>query len=230
MTKHYKFLNLKRGKIVSASGNQKWKLGEWVKHDGKLEMCSSGLHSSPTVYQALSYVPGSVLSQVEVKGKSLKDKDKWCSSEMRIIRAWKWQKKDSMALAIFAAESVLKNFEKKYPDDKRPREAIEAAKKVLASDTAKNREAASSASSAASSAYAAYASSAYAASAASSAASSASYAASAASSASSSASAASYASSAAYAASYAASYASALIKRVDRWMTDHIKELGEIKS
>ena len=27
MTKHYKFLNLKRGKIVSDSGSQKWKVG-----------------------------------------------------------------------------------------------------------------------------------------------------------------------------------------------------------
>ena len=33
--------------------------------------------------------------------------------------------------AIYAAEQVLNIFEKKYPDDKRPRLAIEAAKKYL---------------------------------------------------------------------------------------------------
>lgn len=33
--------------------------------------------------------------------------------------------------AILCAEAVLENFESKYPDDKRPREAIEAAKNYL---------------------------------------------------------------------------------------------------
>jgi hypothetical protein len=42
--------------------------------------------------------------------------------------------------AIFAAEQVIDIFEKKYPNDKRPREAIEAAKRVLKSPTAANKE------------------------------------------------------------------------------------------
>src|SRR3990167_298298 len=68
---------------------------------------------------------------------------------MKIVKAYKWTKKDSVAFAIYAAELVIKNYEKKYPNDKRPREAIEAAKKVLFHDTAKNRVAAGSAMSAA---------------------------------------------------------------------------------
>src|SRR3990167_844207 len=47
-----------------------------------------------------------------------------------------------LAYAIYAAEQVIDIFEKKYPDDKRPREAIEAAKMVLKNDTKKNRAAA----------------------------------------------------------------------------------------
>jgi hypothetical protein len=47
-----------------------------------------------------------------------------------------------LAYAVFAAEQVLDIFEKKYPEDKRPRMAIEAAKKVVMDDTTANREAA----------------------------------------------------------------------------------------
>lgn len=62
--------------------------------------------------------------------------------------------------AIFAAELVLPIFEKKYPDDKRPRNAIDAAKAVLKNDTPENREKARDA---AATAYAAANSTAYAA-------------------------------------------------------------------
>ena len=41
--------------------------------------------------------------------------------------------------AIYSAEQVIGIFEKKYPNDKRPRMAIEAVKKVLKKDTEKNR-------------------------------------------------------------------------------------------
>jgi len=47
--------------------------------------------------------------------------------------------------AIFAAEQVLPIFEKKYPADKRPRQAIEAARVALENDTIKNRRAAAAA-------------------------------------------------------------------------------------
>jgi len=47
--------------------------------------------------------------------------------------------------SIFAAEQVIDTYEKKYPDDKRPRLAIEATKKVLEADTEENRSAADSA-------------------------------------------------------------------------------------
>ena len=40
-------------------------------------------------------------------------------------------KTQSVKVAIYAAESVIDIFEKEYPDDKRPREAIEAAKAWL---------------------------------------------------------------------------------------------------
>src|SRR3990167_6894566 len=54
-----------------------------------------------------------------------------------------------LAYAIFAAEQVIEIFEKKYPKDKRPRKAIEAAKAFLKNDTHKNRVAAGAAAGAA---------------------------------------------------------------------------------
>lgn len=145
MKKLYKFLNLKRGKIKSNSGDTTWNIGEWQHLDGKLTMCEYGFHASKTPYQAFFYVQGEVLAIVEVKGKSIKEDDKECWSDMRIVKAYKWKKKDSVALSIFSAELVLENFENEFPNDKRPREAIEAARRVLFRDTAKNRSAARSA-------------------------------------------------------------------------------------
>ena len=72
--------------------------------------------------------------------------------------------KDRIRYAIYAAEQVIEIYEKKYPDDTRPRKAIEAAKAVLKINNKANRDAANAASAAvyaaaydANAAYAAYA-------------------------------------------------------------------------
>jgi hypothetical protein len=152
MTK-YKFLRLKGNKIKSQSGKEPcyWKIGEWKKEE-KISMCSYGFHCSNTILDAFSFVNGEVLAIVKTRGKSEKQSDKECWQEMKIIKAYKWTKKDSVALSIFAAELVLDIYEKQYPDNDRPRKAIEAAKKVLQRDNEKNRSAAASAWSAAESA------------------------------------------------------------------------------
>ena len=82
---------------------------------------------------------------MEAEGESDKEKDKQAWSKMRIVKAYEWTKEDSVALAIFSAELCIKNFEKECPDDKRPREAIEAAKKWLKDPTEENESAAESA-------------------------------------------------------------------------------------
>ncbi len=141
----YKFL---RTNLKSNSGDCKWKIGEWKK-ESEISMCEKGLHASKTPLQAMGYVTGEILAQVEVKGNSKIEDDKEAWSEMRIVKAWNWTKKDSVALSIYAAELVLPNYEKVYPNDKRVREAIEAARKVLENDTEENKSAARSAESAA---------------------------------------------------------------------------------
>ena len=135
----YKFLNLVKGKIKSNSGNCTWKIGKWSKPIEDIDMCNSGYHCSKTILDAMSFVSGEVLAIVETKGKSEKQKGKEVYESMQIVKAYKWTKKDSVSLSIYSAELVLNNFEKLYPDDDRPRKAIEAAKKVLENDT-ENRE------------------------------------------------------------------------------------------
>ena len=152
MKTRWKFLNKNGRKIVSNHGDTVWRIGEWQHCDGEIKACHNGFHCSKKIYEAFSYVKGNVLAKVEVKGIHDDEGDKSAYSDMRIIEAYKWTKKDSVALAIFSAELCLDKFEKSYPDDKRPREAIDAARVVLAHDTAKNRSAARSAESAARSA------------------------------------------------------------------------------
>ena len=73
----------------------------------------------------------------------------------------KFTKKQNIQYACFAAKQVLSNFEKEFPSDKRPREAINAALKCIKNNTAKNRSAANSAANSADSAAVSAANSAY---------------------------------------------------------------------
>ena len=196
----YKFLNLRSKKIVSKHGNLEWKIGEW-QHVDRLDICNSGLHCSDKIYQAFSYVQGEVLAIVEVKGKSIKEDDKSAWTDMRIIKAYKWTKKDSVSLAIFSAELCLKEFEKQYPDDKRPREAIEAARAVLANDTKAARSAAWSAARSAESA---------------------------ARSAAWSAESAAWSAARSAARSAAESAESRTLKKIEKWLVNHIEEMEQL--
>ena len=140
----YKFLNLKNGKIKSEHGNKTWIIGKNYTCKGKIKPCSNGFHASLLSIDALSYVKGDVFAIVEASG-LIKENDKFASSNMRILKAWKWTPNDSIALAIYSAELVIKYFEDKYPDDKRPRKAIQAARKYLKNPTLKNKNAADAA-------------------------------------------------------------------------------------
>lgn len=210
MKTRYKFL---RTGYKSEHGDFKWKFGKWYTHDGLLELCESGFHCSKGIYQAFSYVRGEILALVEVDGKHELEDDKEVWEKMRVVKSYKWSKKDSVLFSIYAARLVLDNFEKKYPDDKRPREAIEAAEKYVKTPTTKNKNAARSAWSARSAESAAW--------------SAANAARSAASSAANAARSAWIAANAARSA--ARSAWSAIYKKLDKWMLNHVKELKALK-
>ena len=65
--------------------------------------------------------------------------------------------KQYVSYAVYAAEQVVDLYEKKYPHDKRPREAIDAAKACIKNPSVKNKEAAAGAAEAAWAARAAWA-------------------------------------------------------------------------
>jgi hypothetical protein len=141
----WKTMLYRDGELRSEHGNEGWKLGEWHKVDGPLEMCQRGYHASKNIIDAMQYVNPEAVTQVEVRGDHLEQSDKQVWSEMRVVKAWEWTKVDSVSLAVYAAESVIGIFEKKHPDDKRPRQAIEAAKAWLKDPSEENRNAAGAA-------------------------------------------------------------------------------------
>ena len=102
---------------------------------------------------------------VKVLKKLIKEKQLlWAN--WTIVRVMNY--KQRVQYAVFAAEQVIGIYEKKYPDDKRPRQAIEAAKKCIENPSKENKKAAYAAYAdatyaAAYAAYAAYADAAYAA-------------------------------------------------------------------
>jgi hypothetical protein len=127
----------------SANGSREpWKIGKWRTCQDELRMCAVGYHASRNVIDAMNYVNAEVIAQVEVRGKHIAQDDKQCWEEMRVVKAWPWTKEDSVSLAIYAAELVIGIYEARYPDDMRPRQAIDAARKWLKDPTEVNRQAA----------------------------------------------------------------------------------------
>jgi hypothetical protein len=114
----------------------KWAMRKWFHVDGEMKLCENGFHASPRIIDALGYVKPGWVCLVKVRGEIKTDGDKSVCSGMMILRRWEWTKEMSVKLAIYAAELVLPIFEAKYPNDKRPAEAIAAAKKYLKNPTA----------------------------------------------------------------------------------------------
>ena len=137
------------------SRGHKWKIGKWCHVGGAIELCKNGFHASPTILDAMAYVSAGWICRVKVRGNCYMGNDKSAWSDMIIVKRYKWTKKMSLALAIYAAELVLPIFEKEYPEDMRPRDAIAAAKAYLKRPCIKTKTAAYAAYTAAAAAYAA---------------------------------------------------------------------------
>ena len=59
--------------------------GEWLVHDGRVKMCSSGLHASRKVIDALAYAPEQTLHRVRLRGIADEEDDKLVANERKII-------------------------------------------------------------------------------------------------------------------------------------------------
>jgi hypothetical protein len=78
---HFTSDKLRNGRPIPA-------VGEWLKHEGEIEPCKSGLHASEHPLDALKYAPGPFLHLVELEG-DLKSHgnpvDKWVGRRRKII-------------------------------------------------------------------------------------------------------------------------------------------------
>ena len=122
----YKFI---QKDMKSKNGNITWKVGEWRKEE-EIKICKKGLHASDKPLDSLNYVYGDRWFIVEARGKIIKEGDKFVASEMRLIKEIPVDKVVKR-FAIFCAKQCLKYYEKEYPNDKRPFEAIKAAEDYL---------------------------------------------------------------------------------------------------
>ena len=79
ITYHFVGTTLRDGRPVPSDG-------EWLVHDGPVVLCESGLHASPTPWEALRYAPGPVLCEVEIDGEIVRGDDKMAATRRRIVR------------------------------------------------------------------------------------------------------------------------------------------------
>jgi hypothetical protein len=125
----YKWL---KDDMRSANGCEPpWEIGVWKKTEEPLVMCSVGYHASENPVHSLKYKCGNRLFIVEADGTLIKDEDKFVASEMRIVQELP-AKEIIIQFALACAKNCLFRFEGLYPDDPRPRQAIEAVEKYIA--------------------------------------------------------------------------------------------------
>lgn len=76
---------------------------ETVKHTGKLELCSSGLHASERAIDSLQHAPGPIVCRVECSGEIVRGNDKLVCTERRVL----WQRDATEVLRKFARLCAL---------------------------------------------------------------------------------------------------------------------------
>ncbi len=124
----YKFLT---DEMKSKNGDEKWEFDAWKTWDEKLELCVSGFHACRTPLQSLQYIYGNRWFVVEIDGELIEEKnDKFVCSHMRIIHELPL-KEIMLRFVIACAKNSLFRFEQEFPNDDRPRKAIEIAEEIL---------------------------------------------------------------------------------------------------
>jgi hypothetical protein len=104
------------------------KPGKWLPKVANLELCISGYHGCKDG-DILEYLRDNIY-EIETRGKVLDGDDKFTAQQIRLVRKCEgWNEVTARLFACNCAAHVLHIFEKKYPEDKRPRECIEMARK-----------------------------------------------------------------------------------------------------
>jgi len=106
-----------------------WTPGDWMPAiEGELVLCANGYHLCRDG-QVLEWL-GPALFEVEYRGEVVTGDDKIVVREARLLRRFEaWNEHGARLFACDCAERVLPLFERKRPDDRRPRQAIEVARR-----------------------------------------------------------------------------------------------------
>ena len=133
--KGYKFVSKD---LRSYSGDRpQWTPGVMLTYNGEVRPGYSGFHASSDLRSAFNNRLGDRLFEVEARGVVYGDGGMFAAKEMKLTREIDL-KPLSVEYVIGCARHVLPNYEQKYPDDDRPRKAIEAAERWLKEPTEEN--------------------------------------------------------------------------------------------
>ena len=106
-----------------------WTPGEWMPEIvGQLEPCRNGYHLCNTE-QLLDSWLGPAVFEAEYRGERIDAGDKCVVRQSRLRRRLNWDVRTARLFVCDCAERVLPLFEKCHPEDKRPRWAIETARR-----------------------------------------------------------------------------------------------------
>jgi len=105
-----------------------WRVGETRKYAGRIELCESGYHSSPSWLDALSYAPGSMACVVEVSEPIEKQADKRVSRTRTLIACANVEKELRLFACDCAERALLRERKQGREPDERSWEAIRVAR------------------------------------------------------------------------------------------------------
>jgi len=137
MTYYKIFKELVDGCAESPYGHQVYNItGEYPKLEGDAVLCKWGYHFCTPV-QLLKYLnQAQTICEVIPHGEVLIDDEKCCTvGPIEILEPLNWNERIARLFAADCAEHVLHIFERHYPNDDRPRKAIEAARKFANGET-----------------------------------------------------------------------------------------------
>lgn len=137
-SRFWKSLRLHEGQIVSAHDKSPWTVGEWREVPAPARECE-GLNCCESIIDAMRYVNMEVLAEVEIDGVRIDGDDKITVQSMRIIRAWRWTREDSVLLTAFGVKLYLEYLEKESRlDAVHSKKEIESAKALIENPTYEN--------------------------------------------------------------------------------------------
>lgn len=105
-----------------------WTPGAWLEVAGEIEACENGLHACRDE-QVLGWL-GPAMFELEYDGEPEDAGDKVIGRRARLLRRFEaWGERTARLFACDCAERVLPIYERDYPNESRPRMAIEMARR-----------------------------------------------------------------------------------------------------